>query len=502
MLPWENDFFEIIDVHKYCRFPAEADVIESYRTLSAPGQILFVAEYGAPEIPPDYESVLKEFRPEEAERRLEDWQLHQDFFTSFSHHFTQSGLGNALPAPVDFIRQINQFCAEENRIIAHAIRTNPNISGMCFCQLSDASGELFGATDIWRRPKPLYDALTSASANPSIGITLASRTLREGEAPTFRVTLAADPGVTYSGEAELTVSNRAGAVLWTEKKPIGASRNAVDVWQAGLEKKLAPSDYSIRARFTAKDGTANEHAMTFHVLAPAKLAQRKVLLRDVDGKLEGFLRRQNWNIEAYGNNTRDKDVPVLLNVEPIPKNRAFYEELYGQLSKIVQLGGCAILFEPEVHALYHWLFPQYIKPQPVMRTCAYTLKHPLFDGLRAPGIADYYYADIFPDKWDSGEDIVATGGEVFFGAFSMHMWTRPAKYFWGAALYRVPIGRGNVIVCHLPLPGKLETSPVAEHLLDNIIRYASSLIRKGGNEYLCARSIDPLPAEALRQASL
>src|SRR5690606_17442217 len=113
------------------------------------------------------------------------------------------------------------------------------------------------------------------------------------------------------------------------------------------------------------------------------------------------------------------NTPILLNMEPLPKNRAFYGELYGQLSKIVRLGGCAVLFEPEVHALYEYLFPTFLRPQPVMRTCPYALEHPIFRNLPSGGIVDYAYAEMFPGKWDSGEDILNAGGEVLFGAFSM-----------------------------------------------------------------------------------
>ena len=52
-----------------------------------------------------------------------------------------------------------------------------------------------------------------------------------------------------------------------------------------------------------------------------------------------------------------------------------------QLRKVVELGGCAVLLEPEVHTLYRWLFPSHIRPQPVMRACAYTIRHPVFNGL-------------------------------------------------------------------------------------------------------------------------
>lgn len=499
MVPWSNEFFEIYDIHKYCPFPAKDADVESYRHLPGEGQLLFLAEYGAPETPPQFDEVLAEFRPDEAERQLEDWKVHQDFNNSMKERFAQSGLETCFSSVSEFIAAIGKSMANENRQIAHSIRCNPDIFGMCFCQLADASGELFGVTDIWRRPKPLYDALTSASANPSIGIHLPSRILYEGQSPDLRVSLTAEPGYRYSGTAEISLYPENGDSIWSNTVNVSEREGVYDLPAVKVDSALSTGVWNAKARFTDQGGAINEHVLEFRVLSRPESSPRGVSLRDADGRIEGYMRKAGWKIDTYGNNYRGKHMPVVLNMDTLSKNRGFYGELYGQLSKIVRLGGCAILFQPEVHALYHYLFPKLIHPQPVMRTCPYILEHPIFDSLPSGGIADYAYAEIFPKKWDKGEDVLAAGGEVIFGAFSMHMWTRPAKYFWGAGVYRVPIGKGNVIVCHLPIAEMIEHSPLAIRLLNNLVDYASSLIVPGGEQYLFARCIDPLPEEALAE---
>lgn len=267
------------------------------------------------------------------------------------------------------------------------------------------------------------------------------------------------------------------------------------VYEGKIGAELPHGDYRLRARFTGPAGDSSQDMLPFRIIPPERSYGGPLGLREDTNHLAKFFRAAS-HIEIYGNNFRHKDYPIFLNLNPIPEYRGFYPEFYGQLRKIVELGGCAVLFRAEVSLLYRWLLPMHIRPQPVMRTCAYARAHPVFDGLPSGGAVGAEYAEVYTETLDSSEDILAGGGEILLGAFSMNMWTRPAVYYWGASLYRVPVGRGNVIICHLDLPGHAETSPVATRLLNNLARYASSLIQPGGEEYLVTRCIDPLPAGA------
>ena len=130
-----------------------------------------------------------------------------------------------------------------------------------------------------------------------------------------------------------------------------------------------------------------------------------------------------------------------------------------------------------------------------MRTMGWVKKHPVFDGLPSGCVAGYEYADVYADKFDKVDDILAAGGEVIMGGLWAHMWTRPSVYYSGAALYRIPLGRGNIIVCNMKLLDNLAANPVAQRMMVNLINYAAALIKPGGEEKLLSRCIDPLAPE-------
>ena len=202
-------------------------------------------------------------------------------------------------------------------------------------------------------------------------------------------------------------------------------------------------------------------------------------------------------VDLFTNNYRDKSVPVFLDLREIPENRAQRAEILGQVRKLVEVGGTAVLFRPEPLLLYEHLLPYLIRPEGMMRTLAYVADHPLTEGLPTNDIAGFEYAEVLDTRADKAADIVAAGGEIVIGALWSHMWTRPADYRHGALLYSLPIGRGRVFICNLDLFAAFERSPVARQLFLNLANHAASVIRPGGEQFLLSRCIDPLPEGAL-----
>jgi len=492
--PWQNDYTTIVDGHVYCRCPVTTEIGDTYRGLKGGGMLYFISEYGAPETAPDFTKVLKGFTKEEAARQLEDWKLHHDFAESFEEKFQGSGL---KMSSAEFLADIGSARAEDMRLVTHAMRANPNLAGYCFCQLADASGELFGATDIWRRPKPLYYALCDAAADPAIDVRMARRVVAHDEPLAVVCSLASDLTTPFEGDAVISIQDNAGKTIWKEERTVPPTLTRLVVFEGPVQTGGKPGKHTLSAEFHSGGKVISEHKLEFQVLPLHVETGGSVGIRDNSGKLNEIFDARGWNVEMYGNVYQYKNVPVLLNIPPIPTSRPFYAELYGQLQKIVQLGGCAILFGAEAYTLYRWLLPHHIRPQIGMRTCGYTTDHPVFEGLKCGGAVDYTYTDVYPEIFDNADDVKAAGGEILFGSISMNMWTRPANYFWGAGLYRLPIGRGNLIICHLDLVNQAKTSTVAAHLLKNLVNYAASLIKPGGEEYLLSRCLDPLPAGVL-----
>jgi len=92
----------------------------------------------------------------------------------------------------------------------------------------------------------------------------------------------------------------------------------------------------------------------------------------------------------------------------------------------------------------------------------------------------------------------------------MNMWTRPAEYYWGAGLYRVPVGLGNIIICHSQSAGALShlaagsPAPRKPHPLCGLsdpFRWrtppAFPLYRSPAGRFFPRGAIRKLPGEAL-----
>ena len=463
----------------YCALPPTDAALAEYRGSGRRGLLFFVSEYGAPETPPQYRNVLRKYRPSERKLGLEDYRLHKDFYDSLCQQFALAKLKPVFGTVERLIDETNRVRADEQRLITTAMRTNPNLGGLCFCQLADASGELFGATDVWREPKALLPALVAGMRVPLLVPVVERRVLVTGEELDFSATLINESqrGAQYNYDIQI-----GPRVKITGK--VRATAAVQTIVRRKVKLDVPPGCYRIIATL---DGRREE--VEFLVIARGKPVVSRVATHGISGL--------DIKADIFGNNYRDKNVPVLMDLRQGIKNRSLLMENFGQLKKIVQLGGCAVLFEPEVMPLYEHLFPTLLRMQPVMRTISYVRQHPIFAGLPVNQVAGYAYAAVHPDKLERGADVVAAGGEVLFGSLSMHMWTRPADYRWGAGLYTVPIGRGTVVVCHLKVLENLGRCRVADRLFINLINYAASVIRPGGEKQLLARCIDPLTDAAM-----
>ncbi|MEI6082668.1 MAG: sugar-binding domain-containing protein [Verrucomicrobiota bacterium] len=498
MLPNSTRMENFLDIHAYCKLPASEKALITYRSRDAHGMALFVSEYGAPETPPNFRRVLQGYTPKERRLGLEDYQLHKDFFESLCHGFSQARLADTFGTVDRLIEEANRKRADDMRLVTSAMRVNANLGGLCFCQLADASGELFGATDVWREPKPMFHALVSAVRTPLLVPFVTPRLVEAGKRVQVDARLVNETqrGPTYSYKVEITRDNRS-----LERCAQGTvrARAAVQTVFNGKSKSPLPAGrYNIRTTLTGANRLHHVDKMEFAVIDVGQCHVPRVAIKDPKATLKQALTGLGVETDLYGNNYRNKNIPILMDLREKYPDRALITEDFGQLKKIVQLGGCAILFEPECLLLYEALFPWLLRHEPVLTTFSYIRKHPIFAGLPVNTVSDFVYADVEPDKFDRGADVVAAGGEVLWGVFSMHRWTRPANYFWGAGLYLLPLGRGHIIVSQLRILNSVQESPVARRILVNLINYAGNVIRPGGEAKLLSRCIDPLSQAELR----
>ncbi len=491
LLPNSSDTAEIGDSHAYCSLPVDQAALEDYRKMGREGVLLFVSEYGAPLLPPDFHRVLEGYRPAERELGLEDYRLHKDFFESLQSRFRQAGLSSSLGSVETMIEQLNGLRAEDIRLVTATMRVNTVLAGLTFCQLADASGELFGATDVWRNPKPVFQALVDACRTPLLVPSLPERVLDKGSEASVDLSLVSEDklGTQISYQVELDGEN-------VQAGEVPPANPVQQVGKTALPGDLPVGRHCLETVVRRNGDEVSRHPLYFSVVEGAPLNASRVGVKDPAGSIAEMLEPMGAETVKFTNEYRDKDIPVLLDLRhKLPGAQLMLEE-FGQLKKVAQVGGCAVLFEPNVTALYDFLFPSILRREPTMRTIPYVKRHPVFSALPSDCVLGHEYAEIAPQQFDSSEDVVAAGGTVISGCFTMNMWTRPAASGWGAALYTVPLGRGEIVVCQYRLLDKPGDS-AARAMFADLINYAASRIRPGGHEKLLSRCIDPLDESEL-----
>jgi beta-galactosidase len=494
-VPDRVGFEPVLDAHIYHDFPPPAKTLRTFREVGGEGPLFFISEYGAPPVPPLFDEVVRAYSSAERKSGLEDLRLHAGFGESLRAQFRHPALSRACGSPRAFIEECNRLRAEEVYEITTALRSNPRVAGYCFCQLADASGELFGALDTWRRPKPLMEALGQAADAGALGVFATPRVAAPGDWVEIELVWlggATEKADGRKAEWALTLENEEGevALRWS-----GQFRPVADSPRVLLKKRTkAPRQPGAwRWRASGRAGGLELHGrLDARVLAkPVKLGG-SAIVGGTESPLAAALTGLGLSVEPFGNNCREADRPIFLDWSRVCASRQLWFEELGQLRKLLQVGGCAVVFEPEMSLVREVIPEAATRMQPIMRSIGYAADSVIFGGLPCGRLMDFNWAELPVEKFDRAEDVAALGGEVYAGALSFNMWTRPAVFFHGASLYSLPVGKGRLIVCHIKLlPALAAGLPEARSLLAGIVSFAGSFIRSPDTKRLLSRCIDP-----------
>ncbi|NIA21670.1 MAG: hypothetical protein GWP05_06835 [Anaerolineaceae bacterium] len=242
-LPFSDKPTHLIDLHAYCAIPLPVSSLEMYRAHGGgkrfkhdgvnfcisgargrkPGRnptnvpALFISEFGAFENPPDYKKVLARYSPGDRRRGLEDYVQHRNYYESLKSEFKKTRLSQIFGSVDKFIRASQNVHCENARAIVSAMRANPRNSGWVFTQLADASGELFGATDIWRNPRPWLKDMGAACRTPLIVPHVSTRVAEPGDVIGLNLRIVNEDAVAVNYKWKLTVRHETGRTVMTER---------------------------------------------------------------------------------------------------------------------------------------------------------------------------------------------------------------------------------------------------------------------------------------------
>ncbi len=486
--PYENKLSTFTAAGAY--YGATQEGLTLFRTAGEKGVPALISEFGAMEAPMQYKDVLANYSPAQKKLGLEDYAQYKSYYDSLRDIFDKGGLKRIWPDTEALITEIDRMRGDEARLEVSNIRANPNWQGYAFCQLADASGEIFGATDLWRNPKRIFKGITEASRTPWITPFLDPRTVRPGEKITLQTWLINEDQTGTRYDATIELRTRSGKTVQTFRKTLAARSWADRILNEKIAAPQSPGRYVMQATLSADGKDICRNNMTFTVLPPPARKVEDVSVFDLTGKLPEALAAHGLRAHKVGNNYRQKDRVNFFAMDA-DSHPVLVEEYLGAARRIVKAGGVLVLLEQPWPLFWWYLLDKPIRRQAVMRNCVYMQSHPLFRGLPSKGIMDYEYLPVQPQHFHNPYDVLANGGDIISGTLFAHMWTGPDVYFWGSCLDVIPLGAGHIITCTLKLLNN--KSQIAQKLMANLTTFAQSLIRPGNEEKLWAgRCLDDL----------
>lgn len=520
-LPYTREAVRVSDLHAYCGIPLSVEALESYRGHAGGDKVrpdgknfvtpykkrgkrdlgrgkppLFISEYGALENPPDFEKVLSRYTPAERRRGLEDYVQHKRYYDSLKEQFRKARLGEVFGSVAAYIRASQDMNKENIRAIISAMRANPRNSGWVFTQLADASGEIFGATDIWRQPRRWFKDMAAACVTPLVVPHVTRRVVSPGETLGLNLRIVNEDRTGDTLRWKVAVTSSGGKTMMTRSDTVRARGWVQEVLDCGLDAPTAPGRYTVEAEVRKGSTVLSQNAIRFTVIAPAETPVDRISMFDNDDEILPTLRSLGIaRVDKGGNNYRHKDVPVVMVMRP-HHHVGLMVEYKSQLRRIVELGGAGLVLEAQTPMLYDELLPGLVRSTTPMRNLLYMRPSPIWDGLPGSGgFMDYEFADVLAGRANARnnpDDVLAIGGKSIAGGLCAHMWTGPEVYQWGSLIDEIPIGRGKIILCQMQLVNEARGNPVAARLLANLIRYTAAQVKPGGDERLLSRCIDPV----------
>jgi hypothetical protein len=493
---WEN---LVSDRHIYPRVPHTAESIRLLRELNAEhGQPVFLSEYGIGSTVDLWRGVRH--YEQYAAGGLEDAEYLRAKLDSYLADWRQWHLDEMYARPEDFFMESLKKMAGQRTLGLNAIRSNPHIVGHSMtCAIEEVMcGE--GLTTLFRELKPgTIDAIFDGWAPLRWCLFAEPVHARRGDKIHLDATLA-NEGVLPPGEYPArfqVVGPNTTRILDREvnvKILPHDGKHELPFAQLCLTTDATIDGPSGKYRFLAtfQRGAASAGGETeFYVTDPADMpaVETEVALWGDDPKLSCWLAAHHIPTRPYSSPApMVREVILASRKPPAPGGAA----AMAQLTRRIATGSAVVFLAPEVFAKHDqstaWL-PLAHKGALVQNVGWLYLKdewckrHPIFEGLPAGGLMDYtYYRELIPDLLFQGQESPA---EAVAGAIKASQ-----DYSSGlmVAVYR--LGAGSFIVNTLHIRDHLDTHPVAERLLRNMLRYASREL---------AKPVAKLPADFDRQ---
>jgi len=468
--------------------------VKSYGKNVVSGIMSYVSELGYGSTP-DLISNIKEFETK-GNPIVAPSIYHRELNDGYIAALQKIGYDKIYPNVQDFYLEQQKMHGIANKRMLEATRLNSTIAGYCVHALVGGDWVLgAGLLDLWRNPKTLvYEMTKEANQEQITPIRILPRNVYAEKGAQLEVY-----GVSELTSEKVTVfvkiSSKKGIVVYQNNFSGEFSNGISTLLSTQLNTLNLEGTYTVNVEVKNKKGkviTSNYQSFDVFQEKQLKTPSAKIAVVDFDNTLSEFLKSKNINFVSFNENL-DKNIPVL--VGKTSKKDKKYKEKVQELRTFAKKGGYVVFFEVlgkrvagferELKEIEAETLPLESEMQQKWATRGgwaakshVVSKHQIFKGLPTEIIMHGVYENVHPEVSISkikGDYIAGLIGYDHFpnNEIMRRHFNGPGEVWWAADVLETQFGEGKMLLSTLRIIEFLDTDPVAEKLLYNIIDYIS-----------------------------
>ncbi|MDG1743348.1 MAG: glycoside hydrolase family 2 TIM barrel-domain containing protein [Polaribacter sp.] len=468
--------------------------VKSYGKNVVSGIMSYVSELGYGSTP-DLISNIKEFETK-GNPIVAPSIYHRELNDGYIAALQKIGYDKIYPNVQDFYLEQQKMHGIANKRMLEATRLNSTIAGYCVHALVGGDWVLgAGLLDLWRNPKTLvYEMTKEANQEQITPIRILPRNVYAEKGAQLEVY-----GVSELTSEKVTVfvkiSSKKGIVVYQNNFSGEFSNGISTLLSTQLNTLNLEGTYTVNVEVKNKKGkviTSNYQSFDVFQEKQLKTPSAKIAVVDFDNTLSEFLKSKNINFVSFNENL-DKNIPVL--VGKTSKKDKKYKEKVQELRTFAKKGGYVVFFEVlgkrvagferELKEIEAETLPLEAEMQQKWATRGgwaakshVVSKHQIFKGLPTEIIMHGVYENVHPEVSISkikGDYIAGLIGYDHFpnNEIMRRHFNGPGEVWWAADVLETQFGEGKMLLSTLRIIEFLDTDPVAEKLLYNIIDYIS-----------------------------
>jgi hypothetical protein len=481
------------DFHFYPIVPQSRESEQFARTLGHDSKPVFLSEYGIGSL---MNAIHEAGMYEQAGARpdLEDFQLMRRMADGLIADWKRFGMEGVYPFPEDMLCDSQRRMARHRLLGFNLVRSNPHLCGFNMTGMLDHAMTGEGIWRFWRDWKPgAMDAMQDGwwplrwclfvdKAHNYVGrpfrveaVLATEDVLRPGEYPA-RFHISGPSG---------TVWERTAKVKIPELTPGQDGPLAVPVVNDEVILSTPPGSYELMANLE-EGGAPLGRSWQFYLSDAAALpnVSLTVAVRGVDTKVQDWLKQHGVSCQPLEDGAPSRREVILVgDLSATGSDASHWKDLAQRMAR-----GSVVVFLSHA-ALERGKDPVGWIPLAKKGRCykfvdhlyhkeCVAKAHPIFDGLQAKAILDwYYYGQVIPhfvfDGQDTPDEVVAAAFAVGYGVPDI-----APSYASGILLGVYKFGDGQFIVNTFPVLDQINENPAADRLLLNLVKYSAGFVSK------------------------